>query len=334
MGKLPTKDLLKLLSCINNDSRVIISPQFGFDSGVHLLDEKKYLVVSSDPCIGVPKEWFGWLLINYVASDVALFGAKMEFCSINLLASLGTKPNVFQKVMEQVCNTAKNLGVNIVTGHTGTYGGLSTMVGVCTGYGYLIRNKLITPQDAKPGDYLLLIKPLGFETIINLSFCKQEFAQRLFGKKRVAELKGQVHFQSCVNEANLLCELDGVHAMHDTTEGGLLASLNEMAEASNVGFRINWDQIPFQKEVYVLRDFFNLTDIQLLSLSSTGSIIVAVDPDDFYKVESLFRKIGVEMSLLGVFSKDLKHVLVNNGKKTLFPSEPDDPYEHILSKKI
>ena len=45
----------------------------GYDAGVHRLGDK-YVVVAADPCTGVPEEWFGWLLINYAASDVALFG--------------------------------------------------------------------------------------------------------------------------------------------------------------------------------------------------------------------------------------------------------------------
>ncbi len=90
----------------------------GYDAGVHLL-HGKYVAVATDPCTGVPEEWFGWLLINYPASDVALFGAKPEFCTINLLGPTGTKPEVFQKIMKQTCNAADELGIAIVRGHTG-----------------------------------------------------------------------------------------------------------------------------------------------------------------------------------------------------------------------
>ena len=86
MGKLHSAELKKLLSCIKKDSRVVIPPMVGYDSGVHLLGDK-YVVVASDPCIGVPEEWFGYLLVNYAASDLALSGAKPEFCTINLLGS-------------------------------------------------------------------------------------------------------------------------------------------------------------------------------------------------------------------------------------------------------
>ena len=61
----------------------------GYDAGVHSLGDQ-CVVVSTDPCTGVPEEWFGWLLINYAASDVALSGAKPQFCTITLAR---TTPN-------------------------------------------------------------------------------------------------------------------------------------------------------------------------------------------------------------------------------------------------
>ena len=151
MGKLATENLKKLLSCIKKDPRIIVPPLPGFDSGVHLMGDK-YLVVSTDPCIGVPKEWFGWFLIHYAASDVALFGAKPEFCTINLLGSLATAPETFIKTMKQACEAADALRMAIVTGHTGTYEGLPTILGTCTAYGAIEKEKLITPNGAKPGD--------------------------------------------------------------------------------------------------------------------------------------------------------------------------------------
>ncbi len=64
MGKLASEDLQKILNCIKKDFRVIVPPMIGYDAGVHLL-HGKYVAVATDPCTGVPEEWFGWLLINY-----------------------------------------------------------------------------------------------------------------------------------------------------------------------------------------------------------------------------------------------------------------------------
>ena len=91
--------------------------------------------------------------------------------------------------------------------------------------------------------------------------------------------------QSCVREALQLAEIEGVHAMHDATEGGFVAALNELAEASKVGFRVDWEKIPFPKEVYALKEHFKLTDEQMLAMSSTGTILAAVAPKAQEKVK-------------------------------------------------
>jgi len=333
MGKLSTENLKKLLSCVKKDSRVIVPPVPGFDSGVHIIDDK-YLVVSTDPCIGVPEEWFGWLLIHYAASDVALFGAKPEYCTINLLGSPSTKPETFYDIMSQACKAADELKMAVVTGHTGTYEGLSALVGVCTAYGTVGKDKLITPGGAKPGDYVLCTKPIGLEIVVNFTLTHRALAERLFGSQRTLELAELVGLQSCVKKALLLAELGGIHAMHDATEGGLTAALNEMAEASRVGFKIEFDKIQIPKEVYTLQKCFQLSDEQLLSMSSTGTILAAVSPQAKDKVEQALSQNNVEASFLGVFTKNVRHILLKNGKETLFPKMADDPYERILSGKL
>src|SRR5665647_1037654 len=200
MGKLAPEDLQKILGCIKKDFRVIVPPMIGYDVGVHLL-HGKYVAVATDPCTGVPEEWFGWLMINYAASDVSLFGAKPEFCTINLLGPIGTKPAVFQKIMRQTCSAADELGIAIVRGHTGMYDSLKGLMGVCTVYGTVEPKKLITPGNANAGDLILCTKALGLETITNFSLAHKEKAQELFGADQQEKLSKLVYMQSCVKEA-------------------------------------------------------------------------------------------------------------------------------------
>ncbi len=321
-----------MLDCIKKDFRVIVPPMIGYDAGVHLL-HGKYVAVATDPCTGVPEEWFGWLLINYPASDVALFGAKPEFCTINLLGPIGTKPEVFQQIMKQTCNATNELGIAIVRGHTGTYQSLKDMLGVCTVYGTVEPKKLITPGNAKLGDLILCTKSLGIETITNFSLIHKEKAQKLFGADKQEELAKQVYMQSCVKEALQLAEIEGVHAMHDATEGGFVAALNELSAASKVGFRVDWEKIPVTQEVYKLKEHFKLTDDQVLSLSSTGTILAAVVPQAREKVKTVLEKIGLSACFLGEFTADKKRMLIKKDKEVQFPQFADDPYTQILSGK-
>ncbi|MEM3641454.1 MAG: AIR synthase-related protein [Candidatus Bathyarchaeia archaeon] len=333
MGKLNTEELKKLLSCIKKDRRMIVPPSPGFDSGVHILNDK-CLVISTDPCIGVPERWFGWLLIHYAASDVALFGAKPEYCTINLLGPPPTKPETFCEIMKQACRAAEELEIAVVTGHTGTYQGLSTIVGVCTAYGVTSKDALITPGGAKPGDYIFCVKPVGLEVAVNFALVHQTLAERLFGIECASALANLVAVQSCVKEALLLADVGGVHAMHDATEGGLGAALNEMAEASKVGFRVELEKIPFAKETFALKRWFGLSELQMISMSSTGTILAAVNPESAERVEELLRQNNVEACTVGVFTKDKRRILLKNGEETPFPEKADDPYDIILSGRL
>ena len=118
--------------------------------------------------------------------------------------------------------------------------------------------------------------------------------------------------------------------MHDATEGGLTAALNEMAEASEVGFEVSWENLLIAEAVHKLREAYQLSDAQVLSMSSTGTILAAVSPESRDKVEAVLRQNGVEARFLGSFTRDFSRVLVKNGEETVFPLEPDDPYTRFL----
>lgn len=329
MGKLSSENLKKLLKCIKTDPTVVVPPLSGFDSGVHLIDDK-YLVISTDPCIGVPKDWFGWLLVNYAGSDVALFGAHPRYCTISLLGPPETPPQIFLRIMNQACRAADEMGMTIITGHTGTYPGLSTEIGVCTAYGMIEKDKLIAPSGAKPGDLIVCTKPIGLELAVNLALTNKQLSRKIFGHKRTEELGRLVGMQSCVKEALQLAETGCVDAMHDATEGGLTAALKEMAEASKVGFKIDFKKIPICEEGHKLQERFHLSYKQLLSMSSTGTIIASVKPNKGQQVTGILNRNNLSASFIGSFEKTKRQILIKDEKETSFPRKSNDPYETIL----
>jgi hydrogenase expression/formation protein HypE len=331
LGKLANNELQKMLNCIGKDERVVVPPMIGYDAGVHRLGDK-YVVVATDPCMDVPEDWFGWLLINYASSDVALSGANPQFCTVTLLGPRQTKPGKFQKIMKQICQAANKLNIAIVRGHTGIYDSLNDMVGVCTVYGTVEPQSLITAGGAKPGDLLLCTKPLGHETITNYSLKHKQSAQRLFGARKQQKLGRQVPMQSCVKEALELAGIEGVNAMHDATEGGFVSALNEIAEASDVGLSITWEAIPIPPEVLSLKKHFGLTNKQVLSMSSTGTILASVEPESRQKVTEALKNLGLTASWIGEFTKNKERTLTKSNKARVFPNQPDDRYAMILAK--
>ena len=331
MGKLPTTQLLALLNCLKPTAEIVVPPRPGFDSGVHRIGKDRYLVVSTDPCIGVPREWFGWLLVHYSASDVALFGAEPRYLSLNLLGPPGTKFESYRSVMRQACAAAAELDATIVTGHTGSYDGLSCLVGTCTAYGFVNSKQLITPDGSKPGDLILCTKPLGLEVLINLALTRRTLANRLFGANRALQLARMIKMQSCVKEALLLAKHDGVHAMHDATEGGIVAALNEMADTSGLGFTIDFAKLPIAAEAVILAEKRDLTIQELMAMSSTGTMLAAISPRSSESALKVLSKMRLKPSIIGRFTRIRRRCLTTQSKTRHFPITAEDPYAKILS---
>lgn len=332
MGKLSNQELQKLLNCIKPNKNLVVPPMIGYDAGVHRLGDQ-LLVVSTDPCTGVPREWFGWFLINYAASDLSLFGAKPQFCTINLLGPRPTDPTIFQEIMKQTCAAADEQGIAIVRGHTGMYDSLKDLLGVCTVYGTVDPEKLVTPGNAKAGDLILCTKPVGIETLTNFALTHPKIATELFGATKTQELAGMVKMQSCVKEAQQLAEAGCVDAMHDATEGGLVTALNELSEASKVGFKVTWENMPVPKEAITLKERFSLSDEQVLALSSTGTILAAVPQAKKQQAIEVLNKNGLSACFIGELTENKDRILLKSGKETVFPASTEDAYTRLLAMK-
>jgi len=330
MGKLDNQQLQKLLDYIRVNDQVVVPPMIGYDVGVHRIGDQM-VVVSTDPCTGVPREWFGWFLINYVASDLSLFGAKPQFCTINLLGPKATDPAVFQEVMRQTCVAADEYDIAIVRGHTGMYDSLKDLLGVCTMYGIVEPDKLVMPKNVKPGDLIMCTKPIGVETLTNFVLTHPKKAGGIFGVEKVREFAGMVKLQSCVREAQQLAQACCVNAMHDATEGGLVVALNELSEGSGRGIRVNWESIPILKEVGVLRKCFGFSDEQVLALSSAGTILAAVSPLFKQRAVEVLEQLGLCAYFIGEFTEDKGRILVKEGRETGFPVLVEDVYTRLLA---
>jgi hydrogenase maturation factor len=236
--------------------------------------------------------------------------------------------------MEQACTTADDVGMTIITGHTGTYGGIPDLIGTCTAYGFIKREKIITPGGAQPGDYLLCIKPVGLETVVNFSLTNKPLAEKLFGPERTRRLTKQIRMQTCVKEALLMAEVGGVSAMHDATEGGLVAALNEIADASQVGFQLDYDRLPMPSELQELAMHFHLSLTEMLSASSTGTLLAGVSRSQKDKIVDSLANHGFDANVVGLLTESKQRLIKYAGKAMEFPRQASDPYAKILAETL
>ena len=160
---------------------------------------------------------------------------------------------------------------------------------------------------ARPGDVLLLTKPLGVGIITTAAKGEQADPAHLQGaiesmlelNRRAAELAQQVTF----------------HAMTDITGFAVLGHAYEMASQSGVRFRFHFDQLPFlpgsqeyaglwlfpggacnNQRTFEEHVSFNglEEEIQMLLFTpeTSGGLLIALPPDEADRLEALCGKAG------------------------------------------
>lgn len=134
---------------------------------------------------------------------------------------------------------------------------------------------------------------------------------------------------SIVPEAQLACRVARVHAMHDPTEGGLVAACWELAHAAQVGLRIAREQISVLPEGRLLCDAFGLDPLGTIA---SGALLLTVDPGDAERVEAAHREAGIECGVIGwVVSQPEGVVIESAGQVCPMPEFPQDEISKLFS---
>ncbi len=206
------------------------------DAAAWDLGDGRALVVTTDfftPVVDTPYE-YGAIAAANALSDIYAMGAK-PFLALNVAALPPDLPPAFtSEILRGGAEKAKEAGVVIAGGHT--VQDKEPKYGLIV-LGFADPDKMFTKGGAKPGDVLVLSKPLGFGT--TTTAIKQE-------KAAPEDMTEVIEWMMHLNrDAAELALGFGVRGATDITGFSFLGHAWEMASASQVGFRFNWEQIPF-----------------------------------------------------------------------------------------
>ena len=135
---------------------------------------------------------------------------------------------------------------------------------------------------------------------------------------------------SVLPEARAACAAARVHAMHDPTEGGVATACWELAQAADVGLRVDRERIPVLREGRVLCEAFGLDPLGTIA---SGSLLIAVDPADAPRVTDACRAAGVDCAEIGRVTEPSAGVsLVSGGHARPMPTFPQDQITRIFSE--
>jgi selenide,water dikinase len=208
------------------------------DAAVWRLDDDRALVVTTDfftPVVDKPYDYGAVAAANSL-SDVYAMGGR-PFLALNVAAFPPDLPmEIIAEILRGGAETAREAGVVIAGGHTvqdeePKYGLMAI--------GFVDPKEMMTKAGARPGDRLVLTKPLGYG--VTTTALKQGVAD----PTDVSEVVGWMRRLNKL-PAELAREL-GLRSATDVTGFGLLGHAWEMAQASGVGFIFEFERIPFTR---------------------------------------------------------------------------------------
>jgi len=325
------------------DASVIVGPQFGVDFGVVRVGDYD-LIFEVDPVYVVPEygwEKSAWFAVHILASDVAVSGVPPRYLFIDLNLPLRMTDEELERLWRAIHNECRRLGITIVAGHTGRYGGIDyPMIGGAVMVGVTKRDHFVTPAMARPGDVVIMTKGAAVETAGILASMFPEVLERRYGKEFARRAQEIFWLQSVVDDALTLAQLglrDGVTAMHDATEYGVWGALNDVAEASGVSIRVFREKLFVRDDVMkVLEAFSELTGIKVdpFASISEGTLIAAVRRGLEDRALELLRSRGIEAAVIGEVVEGKGVYLVDDGSERLIRQPEQDPFWPLFFRAL
>lgn len=285
------------------------------DAGVVKISDELALVQTVDfftPIVDDPY-MFGQISAANSLSDVYAMGGR-PFSALNIV---GFPKNLFpMEILAEILaggqDKAREADTVIVGGHT--IGDDELKYGLAV-TGLIHPQKIITNAGAKPGDVLLLTKPIGTGTITTALKA---------GKAETAVIERVSQLMATLNKtAAEACQQIGVNALTDITGFGLLGHALEMARASGVGMVLNFAAIPTIPEAlnYIAmgavpggtkaNHLFTAPDIDypagmtleqqwlLNDPQTSGGLFISVSEDKVLRLQRMLEDNGVPAPIIG-----------------------------------
>jgi len=221
---------------VSTDRRVLIDFRTSDDAGVYQIDERRALVQTVDfftPIVDDPAAYGRIAAANALSDVYAMGGTPLTALAIAAFPK-DADPAVLTQIFRGGLHALDEAGVALLGGHTVQDQEIK--------FGYAITGEvdpsaIWTNAGAKPGDRLILTKPIG--TGVIGTAIKAGRASEAIANAAIASMSGLNAGAAAVMRAH-----GRVHACTDVTGFGLIGHSTEIAKASNCTIAIDVDAVP------------------------------------------------------------------------------------------
>ena len=213
-----------------------------------------------------PGSNIGELAINGTVNDLAVSGAKPLYLTCSMILEEGLPVETLRQVVRSMKTAADAAGVQVVTGDTKVVhrGSADKLFINTAGIGVIREGVSISAHHIQPGDAVIINGKLGDHGAAIL-IARGELALSTEIKSDCQPLNGLVDA--------ILAVCPQIHGMRDATRGGVATVLNEFAQSSDVGIRLDEASIPIREEVKGVCEILGLDP---LYLANEGKLVIIV----------------------------------------------------------
>lgn len=223
----------------HTDPRLIVGYDKSDDASVYVLDENTALVQTTDffPPIVDDPFLYGQIAAANALSDVYAMGGEPKLALNIMCLAQSMDDHAVQEILRGGYDKAYEAGAIITGGHT--IHGAEPIYGLAV-TGFVHPKRVLTNSGAKPGDVLILTKPLGvgiLTTAAKADLVKPETMNAIY--KQMAALNKTAR--------DIMLRFD-VHSCTDVTGFSLMGHSFEMAQGSGMSLHIESRKVPFHPE--------------------------------------------------------------------------------------
>jgi hydrogenase expression/formation protein HypE len=304
----------------HRDADVLIGPAVGEDAAVIRTGSGDLLAVKSDP-ITLAGQEMGRYLVQVNANDLAVMGAKPRWLLLTILLPSGPKAaRQFSSITREVREACAEAQIALVGGHSEVTDGLSRPIAMGAMVGDFRGSRLLDKRAIRPGDELFLTGSLAVEGTAALA---KDFRPALRARglgaqvlRRAAELLHDPGI-GVVRAAAIAAGVAPVKALHDPTEGGILAAVWELGLRCGCGVLLEGDSLPVLPETLAICRALGLDPLRLLA---SGSLLIAAEPGSGAALARAFARENVGVTGIGQFLPRRRGSwLVTGGKRVALP---------------
>ena len=297
-GKLPNDLLHEFLYQFDiQDPSVLVKPGIGEDTAAVDVENEQVLILKSDPITFATDSIADYaVLVN--ANDIATSGALPRWFLTTLMFPVGTSASIIRQAMLELDRVCRDRQITLCGGHTEITDAVTRPVVTGMMVGTVKRVDLIDKSKVTSGQKILLTKAVAVE---GTAIIAREFGQKLaeLGMKsdEIADCRNFLYHLSILEEAAIACDVGGVTAMHDVTEGGLATALEELSFATGQRIRVDLERVPIFPET---RKIGHLLSIDPLGLIGSGSLLICCSPTEGDSLIDRLKAKDIRVTTIGV----------------------------------